>query len=243
MRNLRLRRAARTSALGTAALITALSLTACQGDGTTAADDAAVEPTVSASQQPAKSPATPTKTPDTAKDTNGSDSASGDAKGSGPGSVQPAAKQPRNTGDSGPATLACDGGNTRVTLAPVTRPVNHMLLTVTNTGSKACNAYHYPFLRFGDAQSAPRAVEASKPQAVVTLAPGATAYAGVMTESADGSGTGGYSTKDVTVSFQGREGSGSSGPSTDITLGKDVYVDSSAFVTHWQTSMDDALMH
>ncbi|MGP3635488.1 DUF4232 domain-containing protein [Streptomyces sp. 24-1644] len=247
MRYLRFRRAARTSALGTAALIAALSLTACQGDGAAAADDAAVDPAGSASQQPAESSATPAPasgTPeDTAKDTNGSDSASGDVKGSGSGSVQPAAKQPRKTGDSGPTTLACDGGNTRVTLAPVTRPINHMLLTVTNTGSKACNAYYYPFLRFGDAQSAPRAVEASKPQAVVTLAPGTTAYAGVMTESADGSGTGGYSTKDVTVSFQGREGSGSSGPSTDITLGKEVYVDSTAFVTYWQTSMDDALMH
>ncbi|MEU8676830.1 DUF4232 domain-containing protein [Streptomyces sp. NPDC048560] len=247
MRNLRFRRAARTSALGTAALIAALSLTACQGDGTAATDDAAAAPAGSASQQPAESSATPDPASDTAedsaKDTNGSDSASGDAKGSGSDSVKPAAKQPRSTGDSGPATLACDGGNTRVTLAPVTRPINHMLLSVTNTGSKACNAYSYPFLRFGDAQSAPRAVEASKPQAVVTLAPGDTAYAGVMTESADGSGTGGYSTKDVTVSFQGREGSGSSGPSTDITLSKEVYVDSSVFVTYWQTSTDDALMH
>lgn len=247
MRNLRFSRAARTSALGTAALIAALSLTGCQGDGTAAADAAAVEPTGSVSQQPAESPATPTEAPDTAddtaKDTNGSDSASGDAKGSGSGSVQPAAKQPRNTGDSGPTTLACDGGNTRVTLAPVTRPINHMLLTVTNTGSKACNAYYYPFLKFGEAQSAAQVNEDSQPQAVVTLSPGQSAYAGVMTSSADGSGTDGYSTKDLTVSFQGREGSGSSGSSTNVPLAKAVHVDSTLTVTYWQTQMDNALTY
>lgn len=51
-----------------------------------------------------------------------------------------------------------------------------MLLTVTNTGSTACNAYYYPFLRFGEAQSTPPVIEESKPQAVVTVLPGESAY-------------------------------------------------------------------
>lgn len=32
----------------------------------------------------------------------------------------------------------CNGSNTRTTAQPVPRSLNHMLLTVTNTGSKPC---------------------------------------------------------------------------------------------------------
>ncbi|MFE2019491.1 DUF4232 domain-containing protein [Streptomyces sp. NPDC059499] len=246
MRNRNFRRAARTTALGTVALLAALSLTACQEDGQAAADTSS-SATTSPSEQPsdsAKAPADKGKGDN--KGTSGPGAESGSSSGSGSGSTdaEPAAKKPKDTGDnSGPVTLACNGGNSKVTLTAVTRPVNHMLLTVTNTGSKACNAYYYPFLRFGEAQAVPKTFEESKPQAVVTLAPGESAYAGIMTASADGSGTGGYSTKDVTVSFQGREGSGSSGPSSDVPLTKAVFVDSTLAVTYWQTSLDDALMY
>ncbi|MFC5072656.1 DUF4232 domain-containing protein [Kitasatospora cinereorecta] len=236
MRHRHLRRTARTSVLGTAALLAALTLTACQEDGQAAADNAAPAP-AAPSEQPTDSPKAPA---DQGKTSTGP----GSGSGSGSTDAEPAAQKPKDTGDDdGPVTLACDGGNSKVTLTAVTRPVNHMLLTVTNTGSKACNAYYHPFLRFGEAQAVPQVFEESKPQAVVTLSPGESAYAGVMTSSADGSGTGGYSTKDLTVSFQGREGSGSSGPSTDIPLAKAVYVDSTLTVTYWQTDMDDALMY
>ncbi|MFI8005433.1 DUF4232 domain-containing protein [Streptomyces sp. NPDC086010] len=258
MRSLRFRHAARTTALGTAALAAALSLTACQGGDPSTADSAAP-----AANAPAARPA--------ADDGNGSDkgaaasgadsamdsgSRGGGASGSGPTEAKPAsdrhtgkhADTPANTRqaggkDDGPVTRACDGGNTKLTLKPVTRPLNHMLLTVTNTGSTACNAYYYPFLRFGEAQSVPQVFEESKPQAVVTLNPGQSAYAGVMTSSADGSGTGGYSTRKLSVSFQGRAGSGSSGPSANVPLGKAVYVDSTLTVTYWQSDMGDALMY
>ncbi|MFG3545734.1 DUF4232 domain-containing protein [Streptomyces clavifer] len=251
MRNRNFRRTARTSALGTAALLAALTLTACQGDDQAAADSA---PAPSApSEQPSDSPKAPA---DQQKDSTGSDADSGSASGSDSDSVsssgsthaEPAAQKPKdtakNTGaDSGPVTRACDGGNTKVTITAVTRPINHMLLTVTNTGSKACNAYSYPFLAFGEAQAVPPVYEESKPQAVVTLSPGQSAYAGVMTSSADGSGEGGYSTKDLTVSFQNRQGSGSTGPSSNVPLAKPVYVDSTLKVTYWQATMTDALTY
>ncbi|WP_329209886.1 DUF4232 domain-containing protein [Streptomyces sp. NBC_00683] len=246
MRNRNFRRTARTSALGTAALLAALSLTACQEDGQAAADTS-TPATAAPSEQPSDSTKAPAdKGNGKDKGTNGSGADSGSSSGSSSGSAdaEPAAKQPKDTGDdSGPVTLACDGGNSKVKLTAVTRPVNHMLLTVTNTGSKACNAYYHPFLRFGEAQAVPRTFEESKPQAVVTLGPGESAYAGVMTASADGSGTGGYSTKELTVSFQGREGSGSSGPSSDVPLTKAVFVDSTLAVTYWQTGLDDALVY
>ncbi|MFD9748486.1 DUF4232 domain-containing protein [[Kitasatospora] papulosa] len=254
MRHLRLNRAARTSALGTAALIAALSLTACQDGGQAAADASVATPGTSDTQPSADAGAPAPRAGGAAGSDSGEDSApdtgqasgssSGSGSATGPTKADPAAATRQDGGkDTGPVTRACDGGNSKVTLTPVSRPLNHMLLTVTNTGSTACNAYYYPFLRFGEAQSTPPVIEESKPQAVVTVLPGESAYAGVMTSSADGSGTGGYSTRKAVVHFQGRDGSGSTGPSANAPLSKAVYVDSTLAVTYWQTDMDDALMY
>ncbi|MFE4217065.1 DUF4232 domain-containing protein [Streptomyces sp. NPDC056844] len=245
MRHLHFRRAARTSVLGGAALLTALALTACQGGDTAAADNAAD----STPQKPAAGTSAAPASDSTKADGSGA-SASGAASGSGsdtakePGSATraPAAKQPQNTDTDSGSLPTCTGANTKLTITSVKRPVNHMLLTVTNTGSKACNAFYYPFLKFGEAQSVPPVVEDSKPQAVVTISPGESAYAGVTTSSADGSGTGGYSTQDLAVGFQDRN-SGSAGGMVDVPLGKDVYVDSTLTVTYWQSEMENALMY
>ena len=118
-----------------------------------------------------------------------------------------------------------------------------MLLTVTNTGSKACNAFYYPFLKFGEAQSVPAGPSRTASRRPSSPSPpGESAYAGVTTSSADGSGTGGYSTQDLAVGFQDRN-SGAAGGMVDVPLGKDVYVDSTLTVTYWQSEMDNALMY
>ncbi|MEV6313305.1 DUF4232 domain-containing protein [Streptomyces sp. NPDC051840] len=251
MRNLRFRHAARTSALSAAALLTALSLTACQGGGQESADSAGkTAATAGASEAPTAG--TDGKTDDGASDRPANDdSTSGTSKGSDsapkpvtePASQQRGDRDDDTAEDDGPVTRACDGSNSRVKLTTAPRPVNHMLLTVTNTSSQACSTYHYPFVRFGEAQSTPPVFEASKPQAVVTVLPGESAYAGVLTSSADGSGTGGYSTKKATVHFQGRDAGGSTGPSANAPLSKAVYVDSTLKVTYWQTDIDTALMY
>ncbi|MFC8230806.1 DUF4232 domain-containing protein [Streptomyces sp. NPDC057287] len=247
MRNLRFRRAARTSALGTAALIAALSLTACQSGSPSAAegsgDSAAQAPAEGTSAAPAA---------DTSEGTTGNSGATGSGSGtgsdSGSSTAKPAANAAKptaeqvNSSGTGASPVTCTGANTKLTMTSVQRPINHMLLTVTNTGSKPCYAYSYPFLRFGEAQSVPQVVEDSIPQSVVVLSPGESAYTGVMTSSADGSGSGGYSTKDLAVGFQGRDG-GSAGAMVNVPLGKKVYVDSTLAVTYWQTDMDDALMY
>ncbi|MFE9367428.1 DUF4232 domain-containing protein [Streptomyces sp. NPDC006978] len=241
MRNLHFRRAARTSVLGGAALVAALALTACQGGDTAAADNAAG----SAPQKPAAGTSAAPASDSTKTDgsgTSASGSGSDTATESGSATRAPAAKKPQDN-DAGSGSLpTCTGANTKLTITSVQRPVNHMLLTVTNTGSKACNAFYYPFLKFGEAQSVPPVVEDSKPQAVVTISPGESAYAGVTTSSADGSGTGGYSTQDLAVGFQDRN-SGAAGGMVDVPPGKDVYVDSTLTVTYWQSEMDNALMH
>ena len=118
----------------------------------------------------------------------------------------------------------------------VSRPLNHVLLTVTNTGSGNCNLIGYPAVRFGEAQSVPPAFEDSKPQAVVTLAPGESGYASVLLSAADGGGSNGYTAKSLAVYFNG--GQTAAHPSLPA---KGVYVDDSIRVSYWQSTMADAL--
>ncbi len=119
----------------------------------------------------------------------------------------------------------------------VSRPLNHMLLTVTNTGSKTCTLVDYPAVKFTSAQSVPPVIEDSMPQAVVTLAPGESGYAGILLAAADGSGTHGYTAKSLEVYFNTSAGS----PAKPSLPAKGVYIDSSISVTYWQSDMDAAL--
>jgi hypothetical protein len=129
----------------------------------------------------------------------------------------------------------CSAAAVKITATEVPRPINHLLLTATNTGSKTCYLPAYPMARFGEAQAVPPVVEASQPQAVTTLEPGKSGYAGVLTSAADGSGGDGYTAKTLTVPFD-------NGSIATVALPADgVYVDSSLKVTYWLTSMDQAL--
>jgi hypothetical protein len=137
--------------------------------------------------------------------------------------------------------VTCTGANTKVTAQTVSRPLNHLLLTAKNTGSKTCYLYGYPALNFQDAQSVPPVYKDSQPQAVTTLRPGQSGYAGVLLSAADGSGTGGYTAKTLSVIFQNRAldfvGSG-----VKVALpSKGVYIDSSLTTTYWLTNPEDAL--
>ncbi|MFE5754283.1 DUF4232 domain-containing protein [Streptomyces massasporeus] len=140
--------------------------------------------------------------------------------------------------------VSCNGSNTTVTAQPVRRPLNHMLLTVKNTGSKMCDLTYYPVLRFDEMQWVPRPIKDSKPQAVTTLAPGESGYAGVSLSAADGSGEWGTTSHKLTVGFQGRTPNSDGGPSALPTLpAKGVYYDSTLTVTYWLRDMDDALSY
>ncbi|MFH8492422.1 DUF4232 domain-containing protein [Streptomyces longisporoflavus] len=139
------------------------------------------------------------------------------------------------------APVTCSAATTKVTVEEVSRPINHLLLKAKNTGTKTCYAYSAPFLRFGEAQAPTPWLEASTPQAVVTLKPGQTAYAGIGTSSPEGSD--GYQAHSLDVLFSNRAASGSVGaPAAAKLPSGGVYVDSSAFVTYWQTSAADALV-
>lgn len=209
--------------------LTTLSLTACN-DGTGVADEGASRgssTTISSSETPPAS----------------KESASGVfEQGSSPDDAKHDAGTSKGPASSGKA-VTCEGSNTKTVAAPLARPLNHMLLTVTNTGSSACHLYGYPAMRFGDAQSVPPVIENSHPQAVVTLKPGESGYASVNLSAADGSGSSGRTEKSLTVYFRGPSGNESVGKGAHPELpAEGVYVDDSLKVTYWQQSMEDAVM-
>ncbi|MGV9732129.1 DUF4232 domain-containing protein [Streptomyces albogriseolus] len=221
--------------------VASLALTACQ-DGTGTRDEGA-----SASQPVASAPSgassqTPEESP---SGSGGNGSTANGSGGSGDSGSKGSSAGTSDGSDDAPATFnPCNGANTSVTAAPVSRPVNHMLITVKNTGAKNCDLTYYPVLRFDEMQWVPQPIEDSKPQAVVTLGPGESAYAGVVLSAADGSGSGGATGKKLTVGFQARTPNSDGGPAAIPSLpAKGVYYDSSLTVTYWQSSMDDALAY
>lgn len=146
------------------------------------------------------------------------------------------------TAKKAPKITACATADTKLTVKDVRRPINHLLLKATNTGDKTCNVYYAPYLRMGaDAQAPTFWLEDSKPQAVVTLAPGESAYAGIRTSSPEGE-PGGI-VKKMGVLFSGKAVDGGSvGKEKTLKLPNGgVFVDTSAFVTYWQYDAADAL--
>ncbi|TQK52656.1 uncharacterized protein DUF4232 [Streptomyces sp. SLBN-118] len=225
----------RNTVVAATALLAALSLTACQSSDDRADDgkkpDASAPATVSTG-----APAVPTPAADNSKQPAGGakQTPAGNGKGGGTGT---------GTG-KGSGTSACIGENTKVTVSRVSRPINHLLLTMTNTGSRACNAYHAPLLRFDQDQAVTQIMDDSKPQAVVSLSPGESAYASILLSSADGSGQNGRTAKNLTIHFAPRDGSGSTDTAPDmLKLPAGTYLDNNASVSYWQSSMSDALAY
>ncbi|MEV0266986.1 DUF4232 domain-containing protein [Streptomyces sp. NPDC050617] len=227
-------RRTRTIAVAVAALAAAVSLTACQSGGDDkAAGKAAASATAPAAANDAKT-----------------DSASGSASGRVEKKADSTARMSGKSGsaaqegsgeDQGPVDLACTGDNVEVTAQTLTRPTHYLLLTATNTGDQPCNAYYYPMLRFGEDQSVSAApMEDTKPQAVVTLQPGESAYAGVAL-GADGDH--GRTADSLAVYFSGADDSeGSTGSAAHPALpGGSAYYDDNAQVTYWQRDKADAI--
>ncbi|MEU1277822.1 DUF4232 domain-containing protein [Streptomyces sp. NPDC005805] len=240
------------TAAAVAAAIGALSLTACQGSETGTRDEgkapaANASATEKNTENTEQTPAPQGTTGDegaaggTDSGKSGDTGTTGASGASSHGGAASAGDSGKGKGDPGPTDKACTSKTVKVTYAPVSRPVNHALLTVTNTGSTACNAYYAPLLRIDEGQAAIAIDEGSKPQAVATLAPGESAYAGIMLSSADGSGKHGGTAKKLEVHFAPRSGSGSVGTPAVVKLPSGTYTDSSTRVTYWQMDRDDAL--
>lgn len=225
----------------TTVALAALSLTACEGDeltGSPAPESTASAPADGNSARPAgdaKGDAGKTEDTGTAGSTGstgsaGNDKASGSAAGTGSGSGSDGSE-----GSDSNLPGKCSASDVRITAANAPRPINHLLLTATNTGSKTCALPQYPAARFGEAQSVPPVAESSKPQSLTTLAPGESGYAGVRLSSGDGSGENGYETSTLTIPFE-------DGSIATVKLPSGgVYVDTALTVTYWQTEAANAL--
>ncbi|MFD7224714.1 DUF4232 domain-containing protein [Streptomyces sp. NPDC059892] len=237
MRNIR-RRAATAAAT---ALVASLALTACgSGDNTADAvkDSAAASfGTPSAKQQSRGDDErqTPAEQLSTTSDSSGKIEADSSAVSS----KSQSKSQSQGSSSTTAKRTTCTGANTKVKVSQVTRPINHLLLTVTNTGSKNCDAYYAPALRFDEAQAATQIIEESQPQAVVTLAPGESAYASI---SLNGDGNPTIPAKELTVHFIGRANQGSVGsPAGPLKLPTGTRIADDTAVTYWQSEMSDAL--
>ncbi|MFC8627548.1 DUF4232 domain-containing protein [Streptomyces anulatus] len=227
----------RTTALAATALAAALSLTACGGE-----DKAMGTKPAGAAQT-----ATPAAT-----NTDGTDgTAQPDAPKTGTPETQTVPSQGKHAGGNGkkpetapnekaaPSIPACTPKNSTVKVSSVSRPINHLLLTVTNTGSTDCAAYYAPFLRFDDAQAVYPVLDDSKPQAVVTLSPGQEAYAGISLLGEPGQNEPVKSDNLGVIMVD--KNNQSKGEST-LKLPAETYTDSLGFVTYWQSDVENALM-
>ncbi|MER6142152.1 DUF4232 domain-containing protein [Streptomyces sparsogenes] len=130
----------------------------------------------------------------------------------------------------------CDINKLSVGVKTVKRPLNYAVIEVNSHAGVDCNLVGYPILNFNDAQAPIPVNESTKPQAVVTLAPGETAYAGIRLSAADGSGKHGYKATSLKVYLQGSD------DSKPVELpGGSLYLDSTAQVTYWQSDLSNAL--
>ncbi|MDT0448996.1 DUF4232 domain-containing protein [Streptomyces hesseae] len=212
------------AALAAAAVVT---IAACQGQSVAANQ---VSPAPSTSAAAAKALASPDATP-----------GSGTAARPAAPATTPAATPAATKSKAADRLVACSAANSKVTVNTISRPINHLALTVTNTGSKRCAVYSAPALRFDEDQSATQVVQDSVPQSVVMLEPGQSAYAGIRISSADGSGDHGRTARNLEVHFSNRSGDGSTGTPAHLTLPQGTYIDDSAAVTYWQSDLQDAI--
>ncbi len=225
----------------TTVALAALSLTACEGDGLNTGSPKPASSSASADESTGPS--------DDAKDDTGSagssgsagkDDASGSGTGEGPGSGKNTGGDKDSNSGSGSDSDSdlpgkCSASDVRITAKNAPRPINHLLLTATNTGSKTCTLPQYPAARFGEAQSVPPVAESSKPQSLTTLASGESGYAGVRLSSGDGSAEGGREVSTLTIPFEDGSIARAELPSGGV------HVDNDLTVTYWQTSAANAL--
>ncbi|MFE2537189.1 DUF4232 domain-containing protein [Streptomyces sp. NPDC059371] len=235
----------------TTVALAALALSACDngkgvrsegpGEGSSAASGSSSQPTAPTADggTTAKPAGTGTGGSAGRSDAKESGSGGGSTGGSTGGSAKKngTGSKTGSTGQTGTRNVACNGSTTKTTATAVSRPLNHLLLTVTNTGTRNCDLTGYPIARFAEAQAVPPVAEETHPQAVVTLAPGESGYAGVLLSAADGSGGNGYTAKTLEIGFdKGRS-------ATPVLPAKGVYIDDKLTVTYWQQGLDDALAY
>ncbi|MGW1027454.1 DUF4232 domain-containing protein [Streptomyces sp. NPDC002577] len=206
----------------------AMGLTACKDDGASDASSQASASAATATSSVTAAPADASAAADTSKGT---------------GNGTPASQTPTAKDGQGSAPSDCTTDNLKFTAENVSRPINHMLITATNTTSEPCYIYGFPSVTFSD-QGPIGTAEETKPKYVVTVPPKESVYAGVTLSTGTGSGkASGHDASSIGLTLHAAEGSGTTGSAVTVAApGGSVYVEEgTAEVTYWQESADDAL--
>ncbi|MFG3344257.1 DUF4232 domain-containing protein [Streptomyces sp. NPDC048018] len=231
----------RAAALAAAAAVSSLALTACgpSEDGAAGAPTAPATPTKSAAPTPS---AKPTSTPGkgtTGGSTGGSTggTSGGSTGGSAGGSTGGA------TGGSGGPTdpdydvFPCSTFDVTFTASLAEPTTSSYLLKITNKSGKPCKALGHPVVTFGDLDG--QATERGKApdiEKAIRLAPGESAYAGLMGGAKDGKGK----TVNSIALTMSTESDLEQKPLKASTPGFNVSPTTNS-VTAWMTNAEDAL--
>lgn len=219
------RRGWKSYVLGVATVTALLASAACSPSG---GDD----------DKPTTRPSTPS--------TPGTPSGTGSPGTPKPGDTPSAKPAPGATGGSGDGAIAlCAPGDVSITTSTEdekSEGVRHILLTVTNTGKKACKVYHYPHVQLGDAQRLVPEIKESAPTPgtpFATLEPGKEAYAALLLNGPMDEAP----AKTMTVQLQGAKPGSKTGEPIKVAFpGVDtVFYNDFAKVTHWMTASGLAL--
>ncbi|MFG2195656.1 DUF4232 domain-containing protein [Streptomyces sp. NPDC048639] len=177
------------------------------------------------------------------------DNAPDSAKGNGEGKGQGIAEGEKDPGSGGGASTGGSGGGTSdasvpkckttqlsYTIEPVERPLNHVVLEAKNDGPSACRIPKaHPRIVFVLETGEPAAYDPKTDDGAgrITLSPGQSAYAGVMTLAADAKESDILEATTASVSLD------------DEDSGKDIKLDNlsitSPEVGPWSSSFEDAV--
>ena len=224
--------------LGTAlaACLAAVTLTAgCGSSASSGAKNAAGSATTTSAASAGSS--TTSSTSSSSGSVDGGASPSTAAPGTSSGSAKPT-----SVGAGGPRDCSTD--MLHFSIDPVREPINHVLISATNTSQIPCHLNKYPLLRTFQASTSTIGVAPmDKPAAAILLAPGAVAYSGVMTNAADGSGTNRKTIPALFLQLQpGDAAAGGTGRPVSVAMPPSAqYIDSSAYVSYWESDTQTAL--
>jgi len=219
----------RSTGLAAVAVAAAFSLTACQGDGGKD-DDAGSASSAEASK------GTEAKDSASAGSDSGSTSDGGTqnnkASSGGPG-------KPAEGGASGAKGSVCTVGTVSVSLQETGGSAPVILLKATNNGSTRCDLYGHPFVGYPDAQSSIPA-GGGKPQSVVSLEPGTSAYAALGLEKGNGGNM--HREKQLTVQLADRSLHGA-GATAEVTAPGEagLALSDNSTVTYWNDTTEQVL--
>ncbi len=173
------------------------------------------------------------------KDAGTKDAGTSDSGSAGPGSADAGTGTRSGTGAPKADGSTCTAGKVSVKLRRTGGSAPAVLLKATNTGSTRCDLYGYPLVGFPDAQ-APVAIGGGKPQSVVSLKPGGSAYASLSLAEGDGAEV--HREKQLTVELADRESRGTGATArVDAPSGAGLALSDESTVSYWNATAEDAM--